>query len=1698
MPRTRQCWKRRSLHIEILEDRAVPAVTPAPLFFDPSAGQLALHAPAGTHTVRETLTANGFVDVALDGRLYSSDPALVWFDPALAGVRRSTLSDIRFDGSSQDTLILGSQALAGSLRVEVSGGSVTTDDVTVAGSLTIDAPSITVAGTLRGPAIALRSPGWVRVEAGGSLSAGGRVDVSAGVFVNSGQVHADGAGGGQMSINAAKVLNAGALTATGRIGGGGTVAITFTDTYIATASAVAAADGGWAGAGGRVTLSGGATGRLYSSGRQQATGGTVGGTVALLGREVVLAGAVVDASGASGGGRVFVGALQRGVAPGVNAQSVTVTAATSLRADARSRGDGGRVLVWADQTTEFAGPVSARGGAVAGGGGLVEVSAGGTLTYGSAADTEAAAGSAGTLLLDPKNLVISAAPAGVLPQFNFIDPHPTIGGDFGATIKVLSSGNIVVTSPGDNLGGSNAGAVYLFDGLTGVLISALVGSSANDGVGAVGDLIILANGNYVVASPHWNGDRGAVTWGSDTAGVSGAISAANSLVGSDPGDQVGDNGFGGIGVTALSNGNYVVASPDWGSHGVSNAGLGAVTWGSGTAGVSGTISAANSLVGSNPGDRVGTNVFITAGVIALRNGNYVVASRYWNLSRGAATWGDGTTGVRGTISAANSLIGANPGDSVAETGVYTPGVIALSNGNYVVVSPDWNGGSSNGLGAVTWGNGTAGIMGVVSAANSLIGANPGDHVGFLNGTTPGVARLRNGNYVVVSPDWNNNRGAVAWGSGTTGVSGTVSAANSLVGANPGDQVGYSHGFGISSVLPLSNGNYVVASPDWNGGRGAATWGSGTTGVSGTLSAVNSLVGSDPGDGVGSNFGGVIALANGNYVVPSSSWNSGRGAVTWGSGTAGISGTVSAANSLVGTNPGDDVGLSVTVLANGNYVVASPSWNGGEFNGYGAMTWGSGTAGVTGTVSAANSLIGANAGDILGSGGVTALANGNYVVDSPGWNGGRGAATWASGTSGQTLDGSRTITPQNSLVGLTAIGIGNLVTIVDDPLHQAFVVAFPRDGTGRGTSAFVDPNLLTYSRGQAQTVTITPDLLTRTLNTGTAVVLQASNDITINSPITVGARGHGGALTLEAGRSVLINASINTDNGPLTLIANDRLADGVVGGQRDPGNAVITMAARTALNSGTAMLTIDLRNGAGKTNRASGAITLQTVTAGTVRVTNHGPSPGSNVIVGPVTSSGPQTYTNPHGTTTTHGALVARGISGMITFFDSVRLSAGGAIAAAVVDFAGGHMQTLQSEIAILGSLVHTGHGTLRLLGTDLRVFGFLLNNAGTFDANGQAVTVGALTTIANGTTYLGSTGTQTFGSGLSLPAGGSIDGSDLILGGNVSAGADSQGNPATISGNLSLGGADRTFSVAAGRGTAQLVASAVINDSQGAGLTKDGPGTLRLLADTTYIGLTTVRNGRLVIDGNQGGSSVSLQGGILAGVGAVGDLTARGSLLSPGDPEAPGILTSQGDVRLDSATTFSVRLNGPNAGTNYDQLSLARAVDLASDGGAGSTLTVSVGFASQVGDMFTIVTTGAGVSNTFQGLPEGATFLVGDMLFQITYQGNGGTDVVLTHIAGPGPRGGPLFTRPGHDPEGPDGGPADIGTVGEHFRASVVSTLPVGATFWIDAAGQDVEVRPPQASRDHAGVRPCWEEPDLNLDELFWLCGEGRYRGSGR
>jgi Repeat of unknown function (DUF5650) len=752
----------------------------------------------------------------------------------------------------------------------------------------------------------------------------------------------------------------------------------------------------------------------------------------------------------------------------------------------------------------------------------------------------------------------STASAVTITPFDLLNPAAgQVDSQFGQDVTVLPNGNIVVTDPSYDRGViADVGAVYLFNGTTRALISTLTGTTSGDSIGNTG-VVVLSNGNYVVTSSNWDDgvavDAGAVTWGSGITGVGGAISASNSLVGTSSNDNIGNDYIGSEGVVVLPNGNYVVRSTFWDNGTAIDAG--AVTWGSGTTGVSGAITASNSLVGTTSGDNIGFTNSATVGpdgVVVLLNGNYLVRSPHWDngataTNAGAVTWGNGTTGVSGAVTASNSLVGTTSLDQIGISGV-----TVLSNGNYVVRSPYWNNGVGIGAGAVTWGSGTTGVSGAVSTSNSLVGTTTFDQIGVF-----GVTALSNGNYVVRSAYWDNgfavDAGAVTWGSGTTGISGAITASNSLVGTTSNDRIGYhvtelSNGNYVVASWAWANGATAT-------NAGAVTWGNGATGISGAITASNSLVGTTNDASIGN--GGVTALLNGNYVVTSLFWGNGAtatsvGAVTWGNGATGISGAVTASNSLVGTSSSDEIGYGgVTALPNGNYVVTSLFWDNGLAVDAGAVTWGNGTTGTNGAVTASNSLVGTTTNDHIGNLGITVLLNGNYVVRSPSWTNGiandAGAATWGSGSTGT----SGAVTSSNSLVGTTTFdNIGRYGVVVLSNGNYVVLSAYWDSATAVDVGAVTWGNGTTGISGAVTASnslvgTITNDQIGIDGHWNSYVVALSNGNYVVASPYwDNGIAVDVGAVTWGNGTTG-ISGAVTSSNSLVGSTANDQVGGGDV-------------------------------------------------------------------------------------------------------------------------------------------------------------------------------------------------------------------------------------------------------------------------------------------------------------------------------------------------------------------------------------------------------------------------------------------------------------------------------------------------------------------------------------------------------------------------
>jgi len=156
-------------------------------------------------------------------------------------------------------------------------------------------------------------------------------------------------------------------------------------------------------------------GNVIHSGDINAVGNndTRGGDITILGDRVgVLADATVNASGETGGGNIAIGGFRKGAGEHV-AEFTQAGSDTRIQADAIHTGEGGEVVVWADDTTWASGSISATGGAISGDGGFVEISGKQGLVLNADVDLSAENGEFGTLLLDPTDITIHDQADGV-------------------------------------------------------------------------------------------------------------------------------------------------------------------------------------------------------------------------------------------------------------------------------------------------------------------------------------------------------------------------------------------------------------------------------------------------------------------------------------------------------------------------------------------------------------------------------------------------------------------------------------------------------------------------------------------------------------------------------------------------------------------------------------------------------------------------------------------------------------------------------------------------------------------------------------------------------------------------------------------------------------------------------------------------------------------------------------------------------------------------------------------------------------------------------------------------------------------------------------------------------------------------------------------------------------------------------------
>ena len=1105
------------------------------------------------------------------------------------------------------------------------------------------------------------------------------------VTVDRSKLGADGSGAGTQ----AGVSNVGTINA-----GKGKVVLASGDFYALSMDLSGTIIGKSIAARGGAALPGGKGGEVLVNGTLDASDKSgKGGSIDVLGDKVGLLGkAVVNASGATGGGSVRLGGDYQGKNAEVrNASATFIDRDARVSASATKSGDGGRVIVWSDGYTGFYGSVDVSA-AGAGAGGFVETSSKGNLQAFGSVNTGSAKGKGGAWLLDPANLTISTATAANVTGSTPFTPTAansvlnvtqlqnalaagnvviqTTNNAFAGTGLITFASNVTSNRAGALLTVNSVGGVQFNDGTT-VTVPNLtlnaattvdfrgtsrlnIGSNlaittsgavtqASGSVLAVGGTTRVATGAAAIRLEGTGNDFiGAVTL-TNTGANEIAITDSNALV------------LGGVNMTTSASGRLsVAAGAGITQTGAINTGTGAVTINAG-AGAIMLVNAGNNFRGTTSLTNTGNNSISlqTAGALDI----------------GAASMT--STGVGGMIVRSN---GTMTQAGVIATGT---GVSSFNAGEGAIILENANNDFRGGL-----------MLANTGANNIAITDSNALSLGGVSMTTTDAGALRitsNGNITQASGTRiSTGTGAVTIHSGAGAI--TLDAAlNSFRG-------------GVS--LTNTGANQI------------------TIAAGGTLNLAGVSMSSDAAGGLTVTANGAItqtgAISTGTGA---SNINAGAGAITLTAATNDFRGTVTLTNTganniaindvnalaLSGVNMTQSAAGTLRITSNGNITQDRFS---AVRTGTGAVTINAG-AGAIGLDSSSNSVAGAVTLSNTGTNDITLATAGRLVVagvtmDAAAAGGLRLRSNVVSSVGGITQTGA--ISTGTGASSLTANGGTITLTRADNDFRG--VVDVTTQGSGAFDAAITDANALTLGR-----TSIAQDLTVRAngaLNMGNGTIGRNLVATSINVPAGVsGAVMQSGALTVRGTSSITAGAGAITLNnagnnfvGAVNLTNtganNIAIADSnalVLGGVNMTATAagslsLISNGAITqtgAINTGTGAVTVNAGNGAitltnagnnfrgitSLTNTGDNNIAVQT--AGSLALSSVSMTPtGSGGLAlttnGAITQSGPiNTGTGVSNFSAGNGAITLTNAGN--SFRGAVRFANTGANNVAIVDSA---------------------------------------------------------------------------------------------------------------------------------------------------------------------------------------------------------------------------------------------------------------------------------------------------------------------------------------------------------------------------------------------------------------------------------------------
>ncbi|MFL9866911.1 autotransporter-associated beta strand repeat-containing protein [Paraburkholderia fungorum] len=1358
-----------------------------------------------------------------------------------------------------------------------------------------------------------------------------------------------------------------------------------------------------------IQLNGGAQGLVSISGTLDASGAGAsghGGNITVSGDQLALAGtAKLDASGPVGGGTILVGGAEHGAGPLQNASTTAIVKGAVLDASATDQGNGGQVVVWSNDRTQFSGAIVSRGGANGGNGGNAEVSSKGVLAVDGTADLSAPNGQRGTLLLDPTDLcIVTADPVTCGTGDSYVLTSTLVGLSLTANLALAATNSIIfmadlalntgpaptfvasisLTSGGAiNMGGhslsTNGGDISMLagtdastQGTSGISLGNLSSGSGAITLGSnnPGDLITQSAGSSISGTGKLTLTAGTLQLSQANTYSGGTIVQGGTLQGNNTSlqgnislltgtglvfDQASNGTFTGSisgagAVTKQSAGTLIFSGPQSYTGGTSV--TGGTLQGDSTS-LQGSINVASGtgLVFDQASNGTFSGTISGAGAVTKQNTGTLILN-------GAQSYSGGTSVTGGTLQGNTTSLQGN---------------ISLLTGTGLVFDQASNGafsGAIGGAGAVTKQNAgtlTFGAPQSYSGGTSVTG-------GTLQGDTTslqGSINVASGTGLVFDQASNGTFGGSISGAGAV----TKQSAGTLIFSGPQSYSGGTSVTGgtlqgdttsLQGSINVASGTGLVFDQASNGaysgtisGAGAVTkQNTGTLIFSGpqSYSGGTSVTGGTL-QGDSTSLQGSINVASGTGLVFDQASNgtfsgaiSGAGAVTKQSaGTLIFSGTQSysgGTNVTGGTLQGDTTSLQGSInVASGTGLVFDQASNGT----------------FSGTISGAGAVTKESAGTLTFNGaqsysGGTNVTGGTLQGDTTSLQGSINAASGtglvfdqvSNGTFGGTISGAGTVTKQNTgtltLNGIQNYSGGTNVT----------------GGTLQGDTSSLQGSINVASGTGLVFDQASNGTFSGTISGAGAVTKESAGTLTFN-----GAQSYSGGTNVTGGTlegdTTSLQGSINVASG--TGLVFDQVSNGTFGGTISGAGTV------TKQNTGTLILNgpqsysggTNVTGGTlqGDSTSLQGNINVATATGLVFDQASNGAYSGTISGAGAVTKqntgtlilNGSQTYSG--GTSVTGGTLQG----------DTTSLQGNINVATATgLVFDQASNGTFGGAISGAGAVAKQNTGTLIFSGPQSYSGGTSITG-GTLQGN--TTSLQGTINVASGTglvfdqasngTFSGTiggagavtkenAGTLSFDTAQSYGGGTNVTGGTLALTGSGTAGV--QSGSITVNSGAAL---DVQNTLA----NAVTLAGGTLETSTGSGVVN---GQVTLKGSNTF---STGNNARLtvsgtVIDGTPAGALVVNGTGtvVLTGINTFsGGTTINGGTLAltgSGTAGAPaGAITVSSGAALDVQNTLSnaVTLNGGTLETTTGTGTVSGPVALSNSGtfatGSGATLTVS-------------------------------------------------------------------------------------------------------------------------------------------------------------